>query len=163
MLLSSPKAQTEQGGSVIKETVEFLRKVGLFKYMDVAAIELIAGKMTLVTFSAMSIVRERESADGLYILRTGAAVVTRSSDSKSAEVVLGHLQTGDSFGEVGLVDGMSQTATVTATEPAQCYFLDRDIFHKLLDKYPEMARGILPALAASARATGNMVGQLLSF
>lgn len=129
--------------------------------MDAAAIELIVGSMTLVTFSAMSIVREQEASDGLHILRTGAAMVARSSDSKSAEVVLGPLETGASFGEVGLVDGMSQT--VTATEPAQCYFLDRDIFHKLLDKHPEMALGILPALAASARATGNMVGQLLSF
>ena len=145
----------------MKETVEFLRKVDLFKYMDAAAIELIAGKMSLVTFSAMPIVRERESVDGLYILRSGAAVVTKSSDNKSAEVVLGNLQAGDSFGEVALVDGLSHTTT--ATEPAECYFLARDVFHKTLDKHPEMARGILQALAASARASGNMVGQLLSF
>ena len=107
----------------MKETVEFLRKVDLFKYMDAAAIELIAGKMSLVIFSAMPIVRERDSVDGLYILRSGAAVVTKSSDNKSAEVVLGNLQAGDSFGEVALVDGLSHTTTATPSPPSATSWL----------------------------------------
>jgi HlyB family type I secretion system ABC transporter len=83
------------------------------------------------------IVREGEVADALYLLVSGRARVLKQGES-GEEVPLGLLQPGDSFGEMGLLDGAPRSATVRASSDVVALRLDRSIFEALLRVHPEI-------------------------
>ena len=120
-----------------------------------------ASRTRLVSFVDGPIVKDADPSDGFYIIRFGAAKVTKASDRAETEVVLAILGPGDSFGEIGLVDGSPRTANVVAMQPTECYFLPRDDFMAALQQHPEIARGLLPALASMVRSADQWIAHLL--
>ena len=143
------------------ETAEFLGNIDLFKHVDDTALDYLAGQMRLVSLPAGPVIRENEPSGGLYIIRSGVAGVTKAAESGVAEAMLATLGEGSSFGEIGLIDGLPASANVTAMQPMECYFLPRDAFLTGLEEHPEIARGMLPALATMVRNTDKLVGRLL--
>jgi len=142
------------------ETEEFLAKVGLFKHLDKASLSHLAAKLQLVSLPEGPLVRRGDPGDSLYIVKSGLASVTMPTKSGAMEAVLALLKPGDCFGEVALIDGMPRTADVTATQPMECYVLSRDAFVATLDEHPEIAKGILPCLAAMVRSADGWVASL---
>ena len=61
--------------------------------------------------------------------------------------VIAILQAGDFFGEMSLMTGDKRSATVVALEDVECYRLDKDAFHDILRKHPEIAEHISHVLA----------------
>src|SRR5207248_10297351 len=61
--------------------------------------------------------------------------------------VIATLQAGDFFGEMSLLTGDKRSATVVALEDVECYRLDKDAFHDILQKRPEIAEHISHVLA----------------
>jgi CRP-like cAMP-binding protein len=57
------------------------------------------------------------------------------------------LRGGDFFGEMGLMTGEPRTATVVAVEDVECYRLDKEDFHDILNRRPEIAEDISHVLA----------------
>jgi len=143
------------------ETLDILRNVDLFKYMDDEGLGHVATRVQLVSLPTGPIIRDNEPADGLYIVKSGKAGVTKAGANQRAEVMLATLGEGKSFGEIGLLDGLPRSANVTAIVPTECYFLGRESFSDLLDQHPELARGMLVALAGMVRNADMMVGKLL--
>ena len=147
----------------MQQTVEFLSKVDLFKDLKGVALERLASQLRLVTLSEGDIVfREDEPADGLYIIKSGMAKVTKwATESEGVAAVLSILRQGNSFGEIGLIDGLPRSAGVSAMGPVECYFLPRGEFLAALEDNPEIALAMLPALAAMVRKTDEWVAQLI--
>ena len=143
------------------ETVEFLGKVELFKQVGKDALEQLAPRMRLVYLQQGQIIKDDDPVDGLYIMKAGMAKVTKSAERWEAEAVLAILREGDCFGEISLIDGLPRSASVTAMEPSQCYFLPRETFLAALEENPEIAAGMLPALAAMVRNADRWIAQLL--
>jgi ABC-type bacteriocin/lantibiotic exporter with double-glycine peptidase domain/CRP-like cAMP-binding protein len=83
------------------------------------------------------IVREGEPPDGLYVMARGTARVLTERDG--AEVTLGRLGPGVSFGEAALITGGPRTATVRASQPVVALRLGRDAFDALVALHPEIA------------------------
>ena len=105
---------------------------------------------------------DNDAADGLYIVKSGMAKVTKSSaDAAGVEAVLAILRKGNSFGELSLIDGLPRSANVAAMGPMECYFLPRDAFLLALKEAPEIALGMLPALASMVRSADQWVAQLI--
>ena len=71
------------------------------------------------------------------------------------------LKPGSSFGEISLIDGFPSSANVTTMEPTWCYYLPRDAFLTALEENPEIAVGMLPALASMVRNADQWIGKLL--
>ena len=145
----------------MQQTVEFLSKIELFKDVKLEALQRLAGQIRLVTLSeGESVFREAEPADGLYIIKSGIAKVTKwATESEGVAAVLSILRQGNSFGEIGLIDGLPRSAGVSAMGPVECYFLPRDAFLSALEENPEIALGMLPALAAMVRNADQWVAQ----
>ena len=97
----------------------------------------------------------------MYIIKSGVAKVTRSSENWEAEAVLAILRQGDCFGEIGLIDGLPPSANVTAMESMECYFLAREAFLTALEENPKIALGMLPSLGQMVRAAGQWIARLL--
>ena len=117
--------------------------------------------MDVITVPEGPILKENDPADGLYVIKSGVAKVTKSADGGGPEAVLNLLREGDSFGEIGLIDGLPRSANVAAMQPLEYYYLGRDDFFALLDRNPEMARGILRSLASMVRNADAWVARAI--
>ena len=147
------------------QTVEFIANVALFKHLKEDALTHLANQVRIVRFPEGHVIRdtERDSgpADGLYIIKSGVAKVSRAANGWEAEAVLAILVKGNCFGEIGLIDGLPPSANVTAMEPMECYFLAREAFITALEKNPEIALGMLPTLGTMVRGADLWIAQLL--
>ena len=145
----------------IDETAEFLGRLTIFQYLKQDALERLAGQLSLVSLPEGPIFKEKDPVHGLYIIKSGNAKVTKSAQGGETEAVLAILGQGDSFGEIGLIDGMPRSADVSAMQATECYLLDRDVFFSLLEQHPEMARHMLQALASMVRNADEWISHTI--
>ena len=75
---------------------------------------------------------ENDKGHDLYIIQHGAAVVVKSCDED--EYILAHLQVGDCFGEMELIDICPHSASVIATEASEVIMLTHNSITHLLKK-----------------------------
>lgn len=144
------------------ETVEFLSQLTIFKSLQQSDLQRLAAQMTEVSFPEGVIIRDNDAADGLFIVKTGMAKVTKSAaDTVGVEAVLAILGPGKSFGELSLIDGLPRSADVTAVGPVECYFLPRAAFLMSLREDPLLALGMLIALTGMVRSADQWVAQLI--
>ncbi len=153
--------RTEAGKENREDIAEFLSHVDLFKHLERDVLEGLGARMRMVYLLEGHIIQDNDPVDGLYIIESGRAKVTKSSQDGETEAVLAILQPGSSFGEIALIDGLPRTATVTTMEPTWCYFLPREAFLTALEESPQIAAGMLRALAAMVRNADQWIGQLL--
>lgn len=132
---------------VTTETVESLTKVVLFRDLKKEELEVLAAQLQPLTLPARrTVIKDDDPVDGLYFIKSGTVkVVKAGGKGPGYEAVLGILKQGDSFGEIGLIDGLPRSATVIAMSPLECYFLSRDDFTAALEKYPKIAVSLFPA------------------
>ncbi|MGC4118427.1 MAG: cyclic nucleotide-binding domain-containing protein [Myxococcales bacterium] len=90
--------------------------------------------------------REGDPGDGLFLLVTGRASVTKRTGS-SAEERLGELGPLTVIGEISLLDGMPRSATVTALEESTAWHLPRASFQAMRDRLEPCAIKIIRYLA----------------
>lgn len=134
-----------------------LASAPLFRDVGPDGLRALVTEMVLRSYPAGPIVKEDDVADGLYVIKTGKARVTKRAEKGIAEAVLALLGPGDAFGELGLIDGKPRSASVSVLQPIECYFLDRDTFLSVLDGNPRIAVAMLPALAAMVRYADRWV------
>jgi CRP-like cAMP-binding protein len=129
--------------------------------MSQEEIKVLATRIQLVSIPSGPIFKENDPSEGLYIIKSGAASVTKSSQGSGVEAVLNLLRPGQSFGEIGLIDGLPRTATVTAMGPMECYVLGRDTFLEILDNHPRIAMSLVQSLAAMVRNADEWVARAI--
>ncbi len=141
---------------------DFFRGVDLFKYLTESQLERMARVAVKVSFPEGNIIREFDPPDGVYIVESGTAKVTKSpTDSSGQEAELGILRQGSSFGELSTIDGLPRSANVTAMEPATCYFLPRNDFMLALKETPEIGLAMLQAFATMVRSANNWASSVI--
>jgi CRP-like cAMP-binding protein len=62
------------------------------------------------------------------------------------------------FGDMGLIDDMTRSATVVAVEPTECALLARWDFQRELRGDPEIALALIPVLNARIRELEARLG-----
>ena len=120
---------------------------------------LLAARVELVSLADGPVFGEDDPSDGLFIIRTGTAKVTKSTEGGKTEAVLNLLRPGDSFGEIGLIDGLPRTAGVWAMGAMECWFLSRDAFLEILEERPKIAVAMMLSLAAMVRHADDWVAR----
>jgi MFS family permease len=117
--------------------IAVLERLGIFAAAPQAVLERLAAAATEVAFAPGStIVSEGEPADALYVLLEGEVVVTARGETGDAAQTLRTMGPGTYFGEIGLLERIARTATVTATEDCRCYRIDGDAFLDALTAAP---------------------------
>ena len=156
-----PATRTGPAASSPVREADFLANLPIFRYLDQDELARLAAQIQLVSLPQGPVFGEDDPVDGLYVLQSGTAKVTKSVDGSGPEAVLALLGPGDSFGEIGLLDGLPRSAGITAMEPVRCYLLGRDAFTDVLDQHPKMARGMLQSLALMVRNTDAWLARSL--
>ena len=143
------------------DAISSLRKVALFKHLDHGGLARLAVVVKAMSFSEGPIIQENDPSDGLYIIVSGMARVTKTAETGQSEAVLNILRPGDTFGELGLIDGLPRSANVSAMGNLECYFLPRATFQETLTENPNLALALLPALAAMIRGADSWLASLI--
>jgi CRP-like cAMP-binding protein/MFS family permease len=132
--------------------IAILERLGIFAAAPQSVLERLAAACEPVEFAGgEAIVREGEPADALYVILDGSVGVTAQGET-GGERRLRTMGPETYFGEIGLLERIPRTATVTAEAPTQCYRIDGDEFLDALTTTPpaaSMLEGARTRLAAS--------------
>jgi MFS family permease len=124
--------------------VEVLERAGIFAAAPRPVLERLAAASAEEPVPAGTmVVREGDPADALYVLRDGAVEVTAEAPGR----VLATIGPGGWFGELGLLEGVPRTATVTTREPSVLVRIDGAAFLEALTAAP-----LTPGALEHARA-----------
>ena len=136
--------------------IRHLQRVPLFSGLAEAELGRIAGLARIVEVPAGAIVTQAgEPGDSFFVIIDGSAEVRTPAGAGS------HLQPGDFFGEMSLLDGDPRSATIAATTDLRLFVVDRSHFWRLLDEAPDLIRTILTILSRRVRRLEQTVHAIL--
>lgn len=103
-----------------------LAAIPLFSTLEPEGLEALAARGTPRTFlRGQLLLKQGAASNVMYVIRDGAVRVTRQADGNT--MALGVVGPGGIVGEIGLLDGLPRTATVTAVETTAVLELDADL------------------------------------
>lgn len=105
------------------------------------------------------VVRSGESADALLILLTGRAKVT-NFDEEGREIILAWLGPGEFFGEMGLIDGSSRSASVVAVENCELLTIGKQEFQRCVQDNFQVAQKLMQILVRRLREADRNIESL---
>ena len=127
--------------------LQTLRRVELFRSMTEEELRTLAARLSVAPFTeGEAMTRQGAEAHWLYVITRGAGEVFITAPDGLRKTVA-RLQAGDFFGELGMMTGSVRSATVMALEDTECYRLDKEAFHDILQRRPEIAENISHVLA----------------
>ena len=141
---------------------QFLSKTEIFEGFDTAEIALFVAHLEITKVPAShTIFQEGTRGDAWFVIINGEVSVTKEMVSGPPHV-LSHLYTGDSFGEMALMDGAPRMATLYAVEDCMLARLSRDSFMQLLRDAQMPAIKLLWAMASVLCQRQRELTQVLS-
>ncbi|MCK9279061.1 MAG: Crp/Fnr family transcriptional regulator [Melioribacteraceae bacterium] len=141
-------------------SLDFLKYVPIFMELPDSTLEKIELIGSRRNFQKDQIILlEEEVGSALFMIVTGKVKVSRSSGD-GREVILTILSESDFFGEMAILDGLTRSATVTATEPTELFMIQRNEFLELLKTYPEISISLLQELTKRLRAADMKIKAL---
>jgi MFS family permease len=128
--------------------VQVLERLGMFAAASRPVLERLAAAETDVEFApGETIVREGDPADTLYVLLEGEVQVSARSQAGGAPRPIRVMTAPNYFGEIGVLERIPRTATVTALDRCRCGRIDGETLLEALTAAPPSA-----SLIASARS-----------
>jgi CRP-like cAMP-binding protein len=133
--------QTAERARQLAPRVAVLEALGLFSGASRPILERLAGAAETVSFTpGTPIVREGELADALYVLIDGEVRVTARGETDATQTEdereIRVMRAPTYFGEIGVLEGIPRTATVTAIGPCECERIDGDSLLEALTASP---------------------------
>ncbi len=138
----------------LRDAVSLLAATPLFEGVDVVRLEVLAFTGTHLAFDVgETLAEEGTEADGAFLVLSGEAVMlAMGTDGKGSAA---RLDRGGLVGEIALTQPALWSATIRAAQPVEVLKLQRDVFLRLVDEFPEIAAGCL-------RSAGSQVDALAS-
>jgi MFS family permease len=114
--------------ALLAPRVALLTRCDLFADVSAGSLDQLADAAEETTAQpGEAVVTEGERADAFYVVVEGELAVSASGEQEQ-QLALPSLGAGDYFGEIGLVEQVPRTATVTATAPTRLLRIDGDAF-----------------------------------
>jgi CRP-like cAMP-binding protein/predicted MFS family arabinose efflux permease len=141
--------------AAIEPRVQVLERLGILTEASRSMLERLASEAEDVEVPAGTVVvREGDEADAFYVLVDGEVAV-RARGEGAAEQELPSMTSGAYFGEIGLLEHIPRTATVTATTPSRLLRIDGDAFVDTLTNAPASTALLEGARSRLARTHPN--------
>lgn len=132
---------TEERARELRPKVALLSQLEIFGVASRPILERLAAAAAEVRFEiGQALVRQGEEADYLYVLVEGEVQVTIHDERSAEERRLTVMSAPAYVGEIGVLEGIPRTATVTALTPCECWRIDGDtLLDALLASPPSSA------------------------
>lgn len=128
-----------------------LAKIALFEGLPSEQLETIAERARQRTYRAEeAILHQDDPGETFHIILHGTVKISTTLPDGS-EVFLALLATGDTFGELSLIDSGFRSADVVTQEETTLVTLDRGTFEELMNTVPTFTRNLMRILARRLR------------
>jgi len=136
--------------------VRVLRKVDFFAELSVAELDEVFKYIALYEYeSGKTVCKQGAPGDSLYIVHEGSLEVSVKKMFLLPSKVVGHLKSGDFFGETALLENRPRTATVKTESRTKLFVLLRTDFDIVLGSNPSFAKRMQTVSAHRKFATRN--------
>jgi CRP/FNR family cyclic AMP-dependent transcriptional regulator len=157
-VVPAPGVADTSGGGVPSESGEAMpldlsqfSNSALFSGLPPEAVNYIAEHARQRTYRAEeAIVHQDDPGETFYVILHGTAKVSTTLPDGN-EVFLALLATGDTFGELSLIDSGFRSADVVTQEETTLLSIDRATFEELLKTVPGFTRNLMRILARRLR------------
>jgi len=142
------------------DKIECIRQVPLFAGLPGSDLEKLA-KISIVRKYPRNttIFHEGDYADALYLLQDGRVKI-QITDLAGREVIVSVLQSGDSFGEMALIDSQERCAQVVTMTDCELMVIASSEFKRLLSESPDLSLALLHQVAHRLRQANRNIGNL---
>ena len=131
-----------------KEIIDLLMNTPIFSDTSEKSLESMIKSAVIKTVSAGDkVVQEGQGGVGFYLILDGKAAVIKEGEK------LAELESGNFFGELGVIDGQPRTADVVAITETTCWILSQWAMKSVIANHPEVALSMLEELVRRLRAT----------
>jgi CRP/FNR family transcriptional regulator, cyclic AMP receptor protein len=131
---------------------DLLRDAALFAEFDAMALASVARAAEQRALKRGDVLfDEDDEPDELFLVLSGRiAIANRSSDGRESVVAL--MDSGDLFGEMGLLDGLGRSAQARALEPSEVVSVPYAPVRQAFEERPQLLWGVVALLAGRIRA-----------
>ncbi len=130
-----------------------LQSVAIFSEVEVATLEgLVKVAETKELVRGDVLFAEGDEPDSLHIVLSGRIAIVMSSEVDDRESVVALMDSGDLFGELGLLDSGARSATARAIEPTSVLEIGYSHVKKIFDDQPDLVWAAARMLAQRLRA-----------
>jgi CRP-like cAMP-binding protein len=127
--------------------VEGLSRMRIFTDLSKDELETVAGHMVLFELGEGETLFE-EGSKGYYLsFVVDGLLSVRKSGGAGGRMEITTLSSGDSIGEMAIIDDAPRSATVVAKSDTQLAVLKRSDFHNLIGFHPHIGIKVLKAIA----------------
>lgn len=142
------------------ETVESLKKINLFAFLNDEQLEQVAQLIIERSYKAGRIIFfENEPGEAVFFLKSGRIKITKADDD-GREQILHFVNPGEMFAEVVLFGDSSYPATAEVIEDAEVQLIRNEDMDKLILDQPDIALGFLRIMAQRLRFAQRQINEL---
>src|SRR5256714_3413016 len=142
-----------------EDTARLLARVPLFADLSEPDLRQLAQVAVPRSYDSGQVVfREGDSGDTCFVVRSGAARVTRRH-SDGRVITLIELRPGAIFGELAMFGGETRSATVEVLEPMRALGILAADLRRLIMRHPEIGLKMLEGLANRLRAANERIAR----
>lgn len=115
----------------------------LFSSLPPAEMKVLAASVKTFQFAPdQTVFKEGDPGDGIFIVKSGHVQIS-ALINQGERRVLSRLGPGDFFGEMAVLDNEPRSATVTAEQPTELYFIPRQNLLDMLERSPKLAASLV--------------------
>jgi CRP/FNR family cyclic AMP-dependent transcriptional regulator len=145
----------------LQRSASILGATELFAELDIEILNRVGERALERRFRRGQLIfGEGDPGDSLFVVVDGLVKVFVTSD-EGEEMVLITLRTGDTFGELALIDGRARSASAQAVEPTVALVVTRDVLLELMREHPALSESLLGSLGALVRRLTEQAADLV--
>jgi CRP/FNR family transcriptional regulator, cyclic AMP receptor protein len=145
----------------LKDEVELLRRIPVFAQIEPAKLKLLAFTSERVAYEPGKILfHHGDMADAAYIVIDGEVEV--SVESPAGPVRVATIGKNEIVGEIAILCDVPRTATVKALTRLVTLRINKELFLRLINEFPQMAVAIMRELAHRLEHNNNRLREALA-
>ena len=130
----------------VRADADTLRRIPIFADCDPASLQVLAFGAERQYFDAgEAIIVEGEKGGCAFLVLSGRAEIRITA--RASPAAIGHADPGALLGEVAMIGKVPYSVTAIALEPAVTARIDRKLFLRVAEAYPDFAAAVFKALA----------------
>jgi CRP/FNR family transcriptional regulator len=145
-----------------EERARLLKRIRLFHSLTDSELFDLSPKVILKEYKKNHVILHEEDTNSfMYIIVQGKVKIYQIGD-EGKEMILSVHGAGEFFGEMSLIDGKTDPATVAAMEPSTIAIISRNDFYLLLHSQKKILENLLKLLCSRLRESWKKI-QMLNF
>jgi len=131
-----------------KMHIDILSMSALFRDISKESIEKTLSQAEYKVLPENSVIfKQGEEADSFFVVISGKVKIF-STSSEGQDSLIGHLTSGEGFGEVSLLTGEPHSSSVTTVEATSLLVFTKKEFNNLIESHPDISLALIKGFAS---------------